>query len=414
METGLPRPILPIGLVREVREIADRSGMTGPPVEVMPLPENSFQQSDMTAEMLKDPRLLNLDTFEKSSEDEDVARSPDGGKPAEEDDAAYQLELGARKAPERTKSEALETMLAYERLGRSLRRVAPGIAPRPQEEAGEAKPPVSAPRPPLGGKPPSVPSSQGHVDEMAEGAHPVPPGLEEASPLDFPPAGPRPSGGVQGQDRDALGHEMSNGEPNTINPARTGETRPHGRSIRPPSPRGKAGDETTPVSPQRQEIAEIARLRGAGVLEMRAPFDAAPKSSLARLGEGQGSIENLQILTKLALLPLFVRRRNAPLYGRGGGAGHSPRRKRRTVQSWTLENLTMADAVRLAAVLHNVYFGGDGAFEKAEPWYMPYLRYGLEQGIIGEGSLTRRKSRHPRALCGYPRPLRAGCGIARG
>jgi hypothetical protein len=385
VETGLPRPILPIGLVREVREIADRSGMTGPPVEVMPLPENSFQQSDMTAEMLKDPRLLNLDTFEKSSEDEDVARSPDGGKPAEEDDAAYQLELGARKAPERTKSEALETMLAYERLGRSLRRVAPGIAPRPQEEAGEAKAPVSAPRPPLGGKPPSVPSSQGHVDEMAEGAHPVPPGLEEASPLDFPPAGPRPSGGVQGQDRDALGHEMSNGEPNTINPARTGETRPHGRSIRPPSPRGKAGDETTPVSPQRQESAEMARLRGAGVLEMRAPFDAAPKSSLARLGEGQGSIENLQILTKLPF-SLYLFGGEMPRFTDEEEARAIPsRRKRRTVQSWTLENLTMADAVRLAAVLHNVYFGGDGAFEKAEPWYMPYLRYGLEQGIIGEG-----------------------------
>ena len=61
------------------------------------------------------------------------------------------------------------------------------------------------------------------------------------------------------------------------------------------------------------------------------------------------------------------------------------RRGRRAEPDWTAETLTMADAVRLAAVLHSVYFGGDGAFGQAKPWYMPYLRYALEQGILYAG-----------------------------
>ena len=123
METGLPRPILPIGAMREVREIADRSGVAGPPVEVMPLPENSFQRGDMTAEMLKDPRLLNLDTFEKARGDEKkLPRAPAAGsRPRTK--TPYQLELGAQRRWQRRKAGARDDA-RHERLGRGVRRTA--------------------------------------------------------------------------------------------------------------------------------------------------------------------------------------------------------------------------------------------------------------------------------------------------
>ena len=44
--------------------------------------------------------------------------------------------------------------------------------------------------------------------------------------------------------------------------------------------------------------------------------------------------------------------------------------------------LTIAEAIKLAAVLHSIYYNGTAAFENGDPWYSTYVDYALENGII--------------------------------
>ena len=45
-------------------------------------------------------------------------------------------------------------------------------------------------------------------------------------------------------------------------------------------------------------------------------------------------------------------------------------------------NLTIAQAIKLAACLHSTYVSGSADFDKVRPWYQPYVTYALENGII--------------------------------
>ena len=46
--------------------------------------------------------------------------------------------------------------------------------------------------------------------------------------------------------------------------------------------------------------------------------------------------------------------------------------------------LTVAEAVKLAACIHSIYYTGSASFSNAEPWYEPYTEYAMENGIIDE------------------------------
>ena len=50
-----------VPLMPDQSVVADRSGVNGPPVEVMPLPADSFMSDDATAELLNNPFTLRLD-----------------------------------------------------------------------------------------------------------------------------------------------------------------------------------------------------------------------------------------------------------------------------------------------------------------------------------------------------------------
>ncbi len=46
-------------------------------------------------------------------------------------------------------------------------------------------------------------------------------------------------------------------------------------------------------------------------------------------------------------------------------------------------NLTIAEAIKLAACLHSIYYTGKTEFDtKASPWYRPYVDYAMKEGII--------------------------------
>ena len=50
--------------------------------------------------------------------------------------------------------------------------------------------------------------------------------------------------------------------------------------------------------------------------------------------------------------------------------------------------ISLAEAVKMAAVVHDLYHGNHYAFEATSPWYDTYVTYALDQGIIQPGEFT--------------------------
>ena len=44
------------------------------------------------------------------------------------------------------------------------------------------------------------------------------------------------------------------------------------------------------------------------------------------------------------------------------------------------------EAVKMAAVVHNIYNGGDGVFTQGDPWYQVYVDYAVAEGLILQNS----------------------------
>lgn len=44
--------------------------------------------------------------------------------------------------------------------------------------------------------------------------------------------------------------------------------------------------------------------------------------------------------------------------------------------------LRLSDAIKMACVLHDLYWGGSGSFEQETPWYGPYIRYAIKNEIM--------------------------------
>ncbi len=48
-------------------------------------------------------------------------------------------------------------------------------------------------------------------------------------------------------------------------------------------------------------------------------------------------------------------------------------------------NVTIAEAVTMAARIHLIYTAGSEKFEQTSPWYQSYVDYVIEKGIINQG-----------------------------
>ena len=67
--------------------------------------------------------------------------------------------------------------------------------------------------------------------------------------------------------------------------------------------------------------------------------------------------------------------------------------------------LTLAEAIKLSAVIHSIFSGGTGKFEQGSPWYKVYVDYAVEKGIIKStdfgGYYERRATREEAAYIFY-------------
>ncbi len=72
-----------------------------------------------------------------------------------------------------------------------------------------------------------------------------------------------------------------------------------------------------------------------------------------------------------------------------------------TERKQTIEYLRLSEAVKMAVVLHNIYYGGSGQFPEETPWYAPYVRYAVKNGIIENGEFDNYTEYATRAETAY-------------
>jgi hypothetical protein len=63
--------------------------------------------------------------------------------------------------------------------------------------------------------------------------------------------------------------------------------------------------------------------------------------------------------------------------------------------------IRISEAVKMASVLHNIYYGGSGRFPQETPWYAPYIRYAVKNGIIEDDEFTGCNAFASRAEVAY-------------
>lgn len=78
----------------------------------------------------------------------------------------------------------------------------------------------------------------------------------------------------------------------------------------------------------------------------------------------------------------------------------------RSGQKLPQDYLKLAEAVKMAAVLHHIYHGGSGRFEQDTPWYTPYIAYAYKNGIIKQGDFDDLNAYATRAEIAY---IFSGC-----
>ncbi len=65
------------------------------------------------------------------------------------------------------------------------------------------------------------------------------------------------------------------------------------------------------------------------------------------------------------------------------------------------EPVTLAEAITMAARLHDIYNGGDGQFVQGNPWYQVYVDYAVENGIINSDDFSNYNRAATRAEMAY-------------
>ncbi len=475
---------------------------SGPPVEVMPVPQDSFPADSVTSELLNTPYTLKLNSDGRNgggapggycpggpAPEEGPAKEPSGG--------AYKLSIGDDTEPPVPPEIAQEMARAknYEALGklaarravRIIREVMPGH-PAPVDTDDNAAPPGTAiigretplPRGPVSAPPVFPPPSDIAPETGADKAPLIPEAGPGAPPADIDgpePATPQPDRlpqtaahlavrltasdfeaimEMEPELRDTfmrmLGNEAAAApEPETparpvipdTPPSTPGlQVLPEDKSAAPPAISPGAGQETQPAAPTvlakppaqakppvpteppAPPMPEAPAVQERVLMPegpaQRAPVQAqqvqaaAPENPLPSLAAGvvrpsapeppaaAGSMQNLKKLKELPYaLYLFGPAAEGKLIGRDTGEEKDEPKRPKPSDGNPKGFLRLSEAVRMAAVVHQIYRGGTGRFEEDTPWYRPYVRYALKNGIIKSGEFEDFNEFATRAEAAY-------------
>ncbi|SHH85204.1 S-layer homology domain-containing protein [Sporobacter termitidis DSM 10068] len=498
-------PILP-----ETMLVAGKGGINGPPVEIIPLPDNSFMSDGAMAEMLNNPFTLDLDIKGSDGGDEaDVgspaggrAGAPTGGMPPAEEPApgaagnAYELSLGGGEEVPAASGMALELARAknYEMLGKAAPRQ---IYRNPDTQPAEPNAPgapnktsalisgsvrnlleqlvgqeeiftrAASPEPelPWAAAPEDAPGAKAGAGEVLRqaGQAPVPARTEapQRTPVFLTPSDYEAIFSLEPELQETLINMLGEG----------------GIIIAPAERKSAAGvpvagrnisNETGPENsiPGNNMVEESAPGKGTATITMsvqgreadiRAAFLGQPVASAARLpdfpprtmppaavpgaaatepaftdarifdtddGAGrlmaalltgaaardimpEGNMANLKKITELPYsLYLFGPAAPGKRPPEEEEEEAAPSKGEALKPAGQADYLKRSEAVKMAAVLHNIYHGGSGSFPEETPWYAPYVRYAVRNGIIKSGEFDDFSAFATRAETAY---IFSGC-----
>lgn len=439
--TGLTSviPIVPDNSI-----ITDKSGVNGPPVEIMPLPQNSFMSEDATAQMLNNPYKLSLDANGNGG-------GSQGGRTGTsvipETDSllgdAYNLTLGT-KDDLQTETETALDVSRYEMLGKSAARqayrlnpetgaaeAAAAQTPKKESSAISEKVRILSQAAALQNEAPQ-PEAQTVATPDARRAGAFNPGmlrltasdLEVFTTLDtdlqeallnmlrgeniVTSADQLPSQnmrtGVGGTETGAPAGipERAEGQADklvadlqnlhlSIDSGAAREGTVITNLLRQSPLSGNATDAARTVI-----LSDEQALIAAAVMMSERTRGGNPASTL------EGSMANLRKINELPFALYLFGNVTADKHGvTEEEDGLEISGKTKHTNPGPKEFLRLSEAVKMAAVLHNIYYGGSGKFEQEKPWYAAYERYALKNGMIQNGEFEDLNEFATRAETAY-------------
>lgn len=435
-----------IPIVPDNSIITDKSGVNGPPVEIMPLPQNSFMSEDATAQLLNNPYKLSLNNNGNSGGTQGGGAGT-SEKPATDNmpGEAYNLTLGTKDVlqPERETALDIARMQSYEMLGKSAARQTYRLNPEtgaaeaatekassvirekvrsllsqsaalqneapplPEAQSGPAAPPDARQDRAL--KPGALRLTASDLEVFTTLDSDLQEALlnmlsgEKILPSDDPiPAQTRPAAGDgsetqgTGTARDQTAGRTGNliaGLPDhlTIDSSAATEGSAITNMLRQSPLHGGAADAARPAI-----LPDEQALFAAAVMTSERTRGVLPAYAL------EGSMENLRKITELPYALYIFGNVTAERHRETEEEdGLKISEETEHIGSRPKEFLRLSDAVKMAAVLHNIYYGGSGRFKQEKPWYAAYVRYALKNGIIQNGEFEDLNEFATRAETAY-------------
>lgn len=371
-------------ILQETLPISEKSGAAAQQAEIMPLPDNSFNSDNATAELLDNPFTLNINI--KSHESSRGAAGGAGrmpaGIPPEENDAgtlpgdAYTLSLGGGEAAASSEmARELTRMKNYEMLGKAARQArrlnpdsrpaGPGPQAAPDEEDALLRRRISSLLARAGGL------ESGEAPESADG-----------------------QAGIAEADREQPSSPPDVSAKNTV-PA---EDRRQPLISVPLAFQLTSSDYETILSMEPDLQEALFNMLGSPVGDAAPrPASSAPET-VRVLSEGMTRLKKIRELPySLYLFGEIPEKRPETEEEEESGRAAVSRRD----QPAALEFLRISEAVKMAAVLHHIYHGGMGFFPKDDPWYVPYVQYAVRHDIILSGEFDDLNAYATRAEAAY-------------
>ena len=449
-------PILP-----DQSMIVDRSGANGPPVEIMPLPADSFMSDDAATEFVNNSFSFSLDkdgrgsgaaggentvgnTASRSGWTAPDTRLADGML-----EEAYTLTLGNEEGSPVDVEVALEMsrMKSYEMLGKSASRRPPrrtpeedntGHAPAPSQDEGSAGPisgkdrsllyRLTAQQNETGAQLPAQSEAEETIIQAPEAeAFLVPPeALPEADggPRQTPRSGEAAAAAVEQQDlslltnlrgiqlsasdieailtlepelREALLNmlsDVSSGssaapEDIAVFIAGTETTQPQTGGVQESAYDIQEAPDTAPAARPGNipDDPRAAPLSDEELLRLTSEVLAGGKTrAAAQTSSLKGSMVNLRKANELPYSLYLFGSMSAKRKEEADDTFESDAPDEAGVMNkQTGKYLRLSEAIKMACVLHEIYYGGSGRFPEETPWYTPYVRYAIKNGIIQSG-----------------------------